>query len=108
MVRRKTSIEDLLAVALFGGLSLLSVAGWGYMFLKEEYPHLSKLGEMITIGFGLGLAPMWLLAGAYLLVKLLDRQWRPHPLWIVLCLLFGAMGGLANFMGWAAYLGPAV
>jgi uncharacterized membrane protein YciS (DUF1049 family) len=108
MARRESSIESLLAVALFCGLSLLSVVGWGYMFMTEEYPNLSRTGEMIAIGFGLGVAPMWLLGGTYLLVKLLDRQTRPHPVWILVCVFFGAMGGLANLMGWAAYLGPAV
>lgn len=108
MARPKSSIENLLAVALFCGLSLLSVIGWGYMFFTEEYPNLSKMGETIAIGFGLGVAPMWLLGGTYLLIKLIDRQWRPHLAWILLCLFFGAIGGLANLMGWAAYLGPAV
>ena len=108
MARRKTSIEDRLGIGLFCGLSLLAVVGWGYMFLNESYPNLTKLGEALAIGLGIGLAPMWLFAGTYLLVKLLDRQCRPHPIWIVLCLMVGAIGGIANLMGWAAYLGPAV
>lgn len=108
MTRDETDHSGVLGACLFCGLSVLSIGGWTYMFLNESYPNLSRLGETLAIALGIGLAPVWIMAAMFVTVLVVNRQWKPRPAWIVACLLTGIAGGLATFMGWAVYLGPAV
>ena len=108
MGRDDSAIQNVLGGVLFCALSLGAAVGWGYLFATEQYPNLSRLGELLVIGLGLALAPVWVLAGTWVAVTVVTRQWKAHPAWLAACLLTGLVGGLANLCGWATYLGPAV
>lgn len=108
MIREEPNSVGVLSACLFCGMSVLSIAGWTYLFLNETYPNLSPVGVALAIGLGIGLAPLWLMSAVYVAVLVLSRQWKARPVWIGACVVAGLTGGLVTLVGWAMYLGPAV
>jgi hypothetical protein len=108
MSRDQSSRLTSIAALIFCGTSLLAGAGWSYVFLTETYPHLSRLGIVLTLGLGIGLAPAWLAAGIIFTVLIMVRQVWYRPIWIAVFLLAWVIGGLFTSLGWAYYLGQGV